>query len=158
MDYCVRSSGGTGLADPEPRLLAGMVAGVEMAVIELRGRSGLELPEIFKAAEGAVPDLVRKGRAGPHQHERHFRPLPAGGFGLRLSETHDSSVRRNPTGLAMLPEDVQVISVDDHVIEHKRVGSTGCQPSTATPDHGSSNSRAESRPGSLRTGSSRPSA
>lgn len=66
MDYCVRSTGGTGLADPEPRLLAGMVVGVEMAVIELWGRSGLELPEIFKAAEGAVPDLVRKGRAGRH--------------------------------------------------------------------------------------------
>jgi AcrR family transcriptional regulator len=64
MDYCVRSNGGrTGPDDPEPRLLAGMVVGVEMAVIELWGRSGLELPEIIEAAEGAVPDLVRRGRA-----------------------------------------------------------------------------------------------
>jgi AcrR family transcriptional regulator len=64
MDYCTRSRGGAGPDDPEPRLLAGMVVGVEMAVIELWGRSGLELPEIIEAAEVAVPDLVGKGRAG----------------------------------------------------------------------------------------------
>ena len=63
MDYCAKSKGPAGPDDPEPRLLAGMVVGVEMAVIELWGRSGLELPEIFEAAEVAVPALVPKGRA-----------------------------------------------------------------------------------------------
>ena len=66
VDYCVRSKRWTVTDDPEPRLLAGMVVGVEMAVLELWGRSGLELPEIFEAAEVAVPELVRKGRAGRH--------------------------------------------------------------------------------------------
>jgi AcrR family transcriptional regulator len=64
MDYCARSKGRSGPDDPDPRLLAGLVVGVEMAVIELWGRSSLELPEIFEAAEAAVPDLVRKRRAG----------------------------------------------------------------------------------------------
>jgi AcrR family transcriptional regulator len=64
MDYCARSKGGAGPDDPDPRLLAGMIVGVEMAVIELWGRSGLELPEIFEAAEAVAPDLVRKKRAG----------------------------------------------------------------------------------------------
>jgi AcrR family transcriptional regulator len=63
MDYCAKSKGGAGSDDPEPRLQAGMVVGVEMAVIELWGRSGLELRELFEAAEMAVPDLVRKRRA-----------------------------------------------------------------------------------------------
>jgi AcrR family transcriptional regulator len=62
--YCAKSKGGSGPDDPEPRLLAGVVVGAEMAVIELWGRSGLELPEIFEAAEAALPELTRKGRAG----------------------------------------------------------------------------------------------
>jgi hypothetical protein len=33
-----------------------------MAVIELWGRSGLELPDLFEAAEAAVPNLVQKKR------------------------------------------------------------------------------------------------
>jgi AcrR family transcriptional regulator len=64
MDYCARSKGGTGPDDPEPRLLAGMVVGVEMAVIELWGRTGLELADIFEAAEMTVPGLVRRRRTG----------------------------------------------------------------------------------------------
>ena len=60
----VRGEVAAGPDDPEPRLLAGMVIGVEMAVIELWGRSGLELPELFEAAEASVPDLVRQRRAG----------------------------------------------------------------------------------------------
>ena len=48
--------------DPDPRLLAGLVVGIEMAVIELWGRSRLTLPEILEAAEAAVPDLTRKRR------------------------------------------------------------------------------------------------
>src|SRR3984957_17222078 len=64
MDYCARSKGRSGPDDPEPRLQAGMVVGVEMAVIELWGRSSLELQEIFEAAEAVAPDLARKKRAG----------------------------------------------------------------------------------------------
>lgn len=63
-DYCAKSKGGADPDDPEPRLLAGLVVGVEMAAIELWGRTGLELSEIIDAAEVAVPDLVRKRRAG----------------------------------------------------------------------------------------------
>jgi TetR/AcrR family transcriptional regulator, regulator of mycofactocin system len=63
-DYCAKSIGGSGSDDPEPRLLAGVVVGAEMAVIELWGRSGLELPEIFEAAESALPELTRRRRAG----------------------------------------------------------------------------------------------
>jgi AcrR family transcriptional regulator len=64
MDYCARSKGGAGPDDPEPRLLAGMVVGVETAVIELWGRSSLGLSEILEAAEAAAPDLVRRRRGG----------------------------------------------------------------------------------------------
>ncbi len=63
--YCAKSTGGVGSDDPIPRLLAGVVVGVEMAVIELWGRSGLTLPEILDAAEAAVPDLNHRNRGGP---------------------------------------------------------------------------------------------
>jgi hypothetical protein len=63
--YCAKSTGAVGSDDPIPRLLAGVVVGVEMAVIELWGRSGLTLPEILDAAEAAVPDLNRRNRGGP---------------------------------------------------------------------------------------------
>ncbi len=63
-DYCAKSMGAIGSDDPMPRLLAGLVVGVEMAVIELWGRSGLTLLEILDAAEAAVPDLTRRGRGG----------------------------------------------------------------------------------------------
>jgi len=64
-DYCAKSMGTVGSDDPTPRLLAGVVVGVEMAVIELLGRSGLTLLEIIDAAEAAVPDLTRGGRPPP---------------------------------------------------------------------------------------------
>ena len=64
-DYCAKSMGTVGSDDPTPRLLAGLVVGIENAVIELWGRSGLTLPEIFDAAEAAVPDLTRSGRPRP---------------------------------------------------------------------------------------------
>jgi hypothetical protein len=54
--------GTVGSDDPNPRLLAGMVVGVEMAVIEMWGRTQLELPEILEAAAEAIPDLTRKRR------------------------------------------------------------------------------------------------
>ena len=63
-EYCAKSMGARGSDDPDPRLLAGLVVGIEMAVIELWGRSRLTLPEIFEAAEAAVPDLTRKRRRG----------------------------------------------------------------------------------------------
>ena len=61
-DYCAKSMGTVGSDDPTPRLLAGLAVGVENAVIELWGRSGLTLPEIFDAAETAVPDLTSASR------------------------------------------------------------------------------------------------
>jgi AcrR family transcriptional regulator len=63
-DYCAKSKGDGAAEDPEPRVLAGVVVGAEMAVIELWGRSGLGLQEIFEAAEAAVPNLTqnRRGR------------------------------------------------------------------------------------------------
>ena len=39
-DYCAKSKGDVAAEDPEPRVLAGVVVGAEMAVIELWGRSG----------------------------------------------------------------------------------------------------------------------
>jgi len=61
-NYCAKSMSAIGSDDPNPRLLAGLVVGVEMAVIELWGRSGLTLPEILDAAQAAVPDLTRRRR------------------------------------------------------------------------------------------------
>ena len=61
-DYCAKSMETSGSDDPDPRLLAGLIVGVEMAVIELWGRTQLDLPELLDAAELAVPDLVRKRR------------------------------------------------------------------------------------------------
>jgi AcrR family transcriptional regulator len=61
-DYCAKSKGRATAQDPEPRVLAGVVVGAEMAVIELWGRSGLGLLEIFEAAESAVPSLMSKGK------------------------------------------------------------------------------------------------
>jgi AcrR family transcriptional regulator len=58
-EYCAKSTGAVGSDDPRPRLLAGVVVGVEMAVIELWGRSGMPLREILDAAEATVPDLAR---------------------------------------------------------------------------------------------------
>ena len=64
-DYCAKSMGAVGSDDPTPRLLAGLVVGIENAVIELWGRSGLTLLEIIDAAEATVPDLTRRGRTPP---------------------------------------------------------------------------------------------
>jgi len=64
-DYCAKSMGTVGSDDPTPRLLAGLVVGIENAVIELWGRSGLTLLEIIDAAEAAVPNLTHRGRPRP---------------------------------------------------------------------------------------------
>ncbi len=63
-DYCAKSMETRGSDDPDPRLVAGLVVGIEMAVIELWGRSRLSLPQILDAAELAVPDLTRRRRRG----------------------------------------------------------------------------------------------
>ena len=62
--YSAKSLGAVASDDPGPRLLAGVVVGLEMAVIELWGRSGLTLPEILDTAESVVPDLHRRRRSG----------------------------------------------------------------------------------------------
>lgn len=62
-DYCAKSRGDFAAEDPEARVLAGVVVGAEMAVIELWGRSDLGLFEIFEAAEAAVPSLTQRRRA-----------------------------------------------------------------------------------------------
>ena len=62
-DYFAKSMGASGSDGPDPRLLAGMVVGVEMAVIELWGRTQLALPEILEAAEEAIPDLAEATRS-----------------------------------------------------------------------------------------------
>ena len=60
-DYCAKSMG-VGADDPEPRLLAGVLVGVEMGIIELWGRTKLTMPEILKAAEATVPELTSRTR------------------------------------------------------------------------------------------------
>jgi AcrR family transcriptional regulator len=57
--YCARCLGTVRSDDPTPRLLAGLVVGMEMAVIELWGRTPLTLPEIFDAAQATLPELTR---------------------------------------------------------------------------------------------------
>jgi AcrR family transcriptional regulator len=59
-DYFAKSMQTSGSDVPDPRLLAGLVVGVEMAVIEMWGRTNLTLPELLDAAEAAVPQLTRR--------------------------------------------------------------------------------------------------
>ena len=61
VQYCAKSSGTVGTDNARCRLLAGVVVGVEMAVIELWGRSAMTLFEIFQAAEAAFPELAATG-------------------------------------------------------------------------------------------------
>jgi len=49
--YCARSLGADPVTDARPRLLAGILAGAEMAAVETWGRSDLTLAEILGAAE-----------------------------------------------------------------------------------------------------------
>jgi AcrR family transcriptional regulator len=58
--YFAKSMGADGPEGPDPRLLAGLVVGIEMAVVEMWGRSKLTLPELLDAAESAVPQLTRR--------------------------------------------------------------------------------------------------
>jgi AcrR family transcriptional regulator len=56
-EYCAASFGSEKSDDPRPRLLAGVLVGVETSSIELWGRSGMPLSEIFDAAEAVLLDL-----------------------------------------------------------------------------------------------------
>ena len=58
--YIAKSVRVEGPDGPDPRLLAGLVVGMEMAVVEMWGRSKLTLPELLDAAEAAVPQLTRR--------------------------------------------------------------------------------------------------
>ncbi len=58
--YCAKSTGALSSDDPMPRLLAGVVVGVEMAVIELWGRSGLALPRDRRGGGGGRPRPDRR--------------------------------------------------------------------------------------------------
>jgi AcrR family transcriptional regulator len=60
--YCAVSLDAVDSNDPRPRLLAGVLVGVEISVIELWGRSEKSLSELLDAAESAVPDLRGEGR------------------------------------------------------------------------------------------------
>ena len=60
--YCAKSMGCLASDDPDPRLVAGVLVGVEMALLELWGRTDLTMPEIIEAAEAAVPQLTGRRR------------------------------------------------------------------------------------------------
>jgi AcrR family transcriptional regulator len=60
--YFARSMGAPGSDMPDPRLLAGVVVGIEMAVVKMWGRSNLSLLELLDAAEAAVPQLTHRRR------------------------------------------------------------------------------------------------
>jgi hypothetical protein len=55
--YCARSLGVNGAEDPRPRVLAGIVVGVELAIVELLGRLDSTLAEIVDTAERSIGAL-----------------------------------------------------------------------------------------------------
>ena len=60
-EYFAVPFGGENSDDPRPRLLAGVLVGVETSSIELWGRSGMPLSEIFDAAEAVLRELLGVG-------------------------------------------------------------------------------------------------
>jgi TetR/AcrR family transcriptional regulator, regulator of mycofactocin system len=60
--YCAKSMGCLASDDPDPRLVAGVLVGVEMALMELWGRTDLTMVDIINAAEAAVPQLAGRRR------------------------------------------------------------------------------------------------
>ena len=52
--YCARSLGVDAAKDPRPRVLAGIVVGVELAIVESLGRLDSTLAEIVDAAERSI--------------------------------------------------------------------------------------------------------
>jgi AcrR family transcriptional regulator len=57
--YCARSLGVDPAGDPRPRVLAGVVVGVELAIVESLGRLDSTLAEIVDAAERSIGALGR---------------------------------------------------------------------------------------------------
>jgi TetR/AcrR family transcriptional regulator, regulator of mycofactocin system len=57
--YCGRSMGVDLSTDPRPRLMAGLVVGLESSAIEMLGRSPIVLAAIFAAAADLVPELTQ---------------------------------------------------------------------------------------------------
>jgi AcrR family transcriptional regulator len=55
--YIAASLGADLSKDAQPRLLAGMIVGVESAIVEMWGRSNASLPEILGTAEQAIAGL-----------------------------------------------------------------------------------------------------
>jgi AcrR family transcriptional regulator len=62
--YCASCTSGDFPDDPHPRLLAGMVVGIESAVIELWGRSATTLPELYRTAEAMFPGVMEVPTTG----------------------------------------------------------------------------------------------
>jgi AcrR family transcriptional regulator len=62
--YCARSLGVDAATDPRPRVLAGIVVGVELAVIESIGRLDSTLTEIVDAAERSIGVLGQAAITG----------------------------------------------------------------------------------------------
>jgi AcrR family transcriptional regulator len=65
--YCGESMGITQLDDPQPRLLAGIVVGIESATIEMLGRTDMTVSEILLAVDALIPTL------GPRNMPRRTR-------------------------------------------------------------------------------------
>ncbi|MFI5041090.1 MAG: TetR family transcriptional regulator [Acidimicrobiales bacterium] len=63
-DYCARSLDTDPASDVRPRLLAGIIAGGELALIETLSRSELTAPEVFSAVEQAMRMLEGPTKAG----------------------------------------------------------------------------------------------
>ena len=55
--YCARSLGVEAASDPRPRVLAGIVVGVELAMVESLGRLTSTLAEIVDVAERSIGTL-----------------------------------------------------------------------------------------------------
>jgi AcrR family transcriptional regulator len=63
--YCADALGSDPINDARPGLLAGILAGAEMAVVEMWGRSEMSLDEIFDSAASSIPLLSGDARRRP---------------------------------------------------------------------------------------------
>ena len=56
-DYCARSFGADPELDPRPKLIGGSVAGLELALIEMYGRSDNRPLELLDAAAPVIAQI-----------------------------------------------------------------------------------------------------
>jgi len=63
--YCARSLVVDAATDPRPRVLAGIVVGVELAIVESFGRLDSTLTEIVDAAERSIGALGQVATSAP---------------------------------------------------------------------------------------------